>query len=598
MESPTSSRSGSSSTLQRGKACLDCRRRKMKCDGIRPVCGPCSRANRPDDCEYTDGQNRTRTQMLEETITQLESRIYELEHPDSAPASVMLHDPHSTFYQTQQSFPVPGQPSLPVVQSQAEFSHGSRTSSNPEIGNINIFDSQLDLATLSPHVSRELLDAFFQYAPALHFFLHHTRFQHALSLPPGNPSRPIPALINVTYLWGILLKKDKELLRSESTLASRVATQLGNAIPATPSHQILQIIQAKILLIVYYFRIGQFLAGRHEAYSASSLAVACGLHKIRTAQPMPAFTSFVDQIDLTLPEPQDQIEEGERINAFWAVFLMDRCLAVAFGPPLVISDMDAPGMQIDTPWPLEMETYERGQILPNLRTSGTVRSFFSGMNNGWPWENHNPLTQLSKAAALFERAARLAATWRPGAVFMSLSLVLPTDSSKLEEILNVGTFYSDFVAIDQRIDEFKSQLTPVDRVPSHNVSLVHLAYCLSNGATIQLHATFSSQNTASRAKCLSAAMAMVRANQAAHAQDSVYTNAILGFLWSAGCRVIINEIVALRSFHAEPAPSPQHRDAELRSALEQMQCVMAAHASNCALMNFHLGRLQQERAGI
>jgi hypothetical protein len=125
----------------------------------------------------------------------------------------------------------------------------------------------------------------------------------------------------------------------------------------------LQIIQAKLLLVDYFFRIGHFLAGRHEAYSASSLAVACGLHKIRTAQPMPAFTSFVDQIDLTLQEPRDQIEEGERINAFWAVFLMDRCLAVAFGPPLVISDMDAPGMQIDTPWPLEMETYERVRTL-------------------------------------------------------------------------------------------------------------------------------------------------------------------------------------------------------------------------------------------
>jgi hypothetical protein len=147
------------------------------------------------------------------------------------------------------------------------------------------------------------------------------------------------------------------------------------------------------------------------------------------------------------------------------------------------------------------------------------------MNNGWPWQNHSPLTQLSKAAALFERAARLAATWRPGAVFVT-SAVLPTDS--LEEIQNIGSFYSDFVAIDQRIDEFKSQLIPIERVPSQNVSLVHLAYCLSNGATIQLHATFSSQNTASRAKCLSAAMDMVRANQAAHAQESNYANAILG----------------------------------------------------------------------
>jgi hypothetical protein len=184
-----------------------------------------------------------------------------------------------------------------------------------------------------------------------------------VSLPPGNPGRPIPALINAIYLWGLVLSQNKDLLQFESILASRVATLLGSAIPVTPSHQILQIIQAKLLLVDYFFRIGHFLAGRHEAYSASSLAVACGLHKIRTAQPMPAFTSFVDQIDLTLQEPRDQIEEGERINAFWAVFLMDRCLAVAFGPPLVISDMDAPGMQIDTPWPLEMETYERVRTL-------------------------------------------------------------------------------------------------------------------------------------------------------------------------------------------------------------------------------------------
>ena len=118
-------------------------------------------------------------------------------------------------------------------------------------------------------------------------------------------------------------------------------------------------IQTKILLVDYLFRIGHFAAAIHEAHSASSLAVASGLHKIRTAQPIPAYTSFIDRIDLTLQEPQDQIEDGERINAFWAVFLMGRCLSVMIGPPLVISDMDAPGMQIDTPWPLEMETYER-----------------------------------------------------------------------------------------------------------------------------------------------------------------------------------------------------------------------------------------------
>jgi hypothetical protein len=95
------------------------------------VCGPCSRANRPDDCEYTDGQNRTRTQMLEDTIAQLETRIHELENPNSAPSSVMLHDPHSTFYQTQQS-PISGRSELSpsLILSSTEFSHGSHSSAS------------------------------------------------------------------------------------------------------------------------------------------------------------------------------------------------------------------------------------------------------------------------------------------------------------------------------------------------------------------------------------------------------------------------------------------------------------------------------------
>jgi hypothetical protein len=65
--------------LQRGSACLSCRKRKMKCDGSRPVCQQCSRANRAADCEYDDGKTKTRTQILQEKIQRLESRIRELE---------------------------------------------------------------------------------------------------------------------------------------------------------------------------------------------------------------------------------------------------------------------------------------------------------------------------------------------------------------------------------------------------------------------------------------------------------------------------------------------------------------------------------------
>jgi hypothetical protein len=69
---------------------------RQKCDGSKPICGQCIRARRPDDCEYTDGQGRSRTQILEENISRLEARIHELEHPDESLQSVTLHDPYSS----------------------------------------------------------------------------------------------------------------------------------------------------------------------------------------------------------------------------------------------------------------------------------------------------------------------------------------------------------------------------------------------------------------------------------------------------------------------------------------------------------------------
>ncbi|KAH8114130.1 hypothetical protein DFH11DRAFT_250715 [Phellopilus nigrolimitatus] len=65
--------------LQRGSACLSCRKRKMKCDATKPTCRQCVKANRAEECEYDDGRQKSRTQILQEKISKLESRILELE---------------------------------------------------------------------------------------------------------------------------------------------------------------------------------------------------------------------------------------------------------------------------------------------------------------------------------------------------------------------------------------------------------------------------------------------------------------------------------------------------------------------------------------
>ncbi len=59
-------------------------------------------------------------------------------------------------------------------------------------------------------------------------------------------------------------------------------------------------------------------------------------------------------------------------------------------------------------------------------------------------------------------------------------------------------------------------------------------------------------------------------------------------LWAACGRVIVNEIVARRCIVAEQTTSPEQRDGELRSGLEQIQAVMAVPALRCGLMSSSL----------
>ena len=52
------------------------------------------KTNRRDDCKCTDAQGHSHTQMLEENIICLETRIQELENPDDQISGVPLHDPY------------------------------------------------------------------------------------------------------------------------------------------------------------------------------------------------------------------------------------------------------------------------------------------------------------------------------------------------------------------------------------------------------------------------------------------------------------------------------------------------------------------------
>ncbi|KAL2856442.1 C6 transcription factor [Aspergillus pseudoustus] len=68
-------------------ACDECRARKVRCDGIQPVCGPCAkRVESGARCNYTGEPEKKRA--VKNYITTLENRIKHLEGPGPVPGAV------------------------------------------------------------------------------------------------------------------------------------------------------------------------------------------------------------------------------------------------------------------------------------------------------------------------------------------------------------------------------------------------------------------------------------------------------------------------------------------------------------------------------
>ncbi|KAK0206628.1 hypothetical protein DFS33DRAFT_1315881 [Desarmillaria ectypa] len=70
--------------LQKGAACVPCRRKKKKCDASRPFCSTCRIANKEDDCQYDDGVHRSIKAELYDRIKELENRLRVYESQDKS----------------------------------------------------------------------------------------------------------------------------------------------------------------------------------------------------------------------------------------------------------------------------------------------------------------------------------------------------------------------------------------------------------------------------------------------------------------------------------------------------------------------------------
>ncbi|KAJ3918799.1 hypothetical protein F5877DRAFT_25088, partial [Lentinula edodes] len=416
------------------------------------------------------------------------------------------------------------------------------------------------------------------------FFLNHSRFSDSALLPLdfGHQSRPCPGLLSTVYLWGIHLSSPTQHRYLEHTLLMRALRDTASDLSTSNPHPLrfMHTIQAETLLGYYFFRNGEVLQAKRHASSAASLALGCGLNTLRSSHEQQQSSSN------NLLPPQDAIEEGERINAFWAVFTLYRDISLTVDPlRSVCGVFDAPGCRIDTPWPLDMDMYRKvcsnpTNILPT-RSSSTVYEFLNHIQQNVDEHQLASATNMvTKASLLLHQASFVAGQYYPN---------LPTVDAQI--------LFAAFQSVHHLIDFLRSQLSPLEELDHQNQNLstfreLYLAHSLIHGSIIRLNEIFSDSDAGCRQNCVKSAQAMIHGG-GLNVAEFECVNPIMGTLWGLACQTLVQEIIRLRFVQSGEAQGswsyPSFQSSEtvedsLLASLQQGLSVLTFFSANSVMM--------------
>ncbi|KAE9398714.1 hypothetical protein BT96DRAFT_994640 [Gymnopus androsaceus JB14] len=451
--------------LARDSACTNCRRRKIRCDGQKPKCSPCLTSDVFNDCAYKNG-GTTEVQSLEDQISVLEARIQELQSGKTSTT------PKTTGHDLQRM--------------------GSEVYLQAPSSTVQV--SASGFQDIPPVLSQMLLHSFMHKSCGVGFFLNKERFKRSLAMN-AEGEMPTFALLNTSYLWGTHLSSSKNPPGQEGILVSRALQSSAHA------------------LELFLFS-GRILEGKYHTTAAASLVLSSGAHKIRSS--FPDASGYLATFNVnTFSEPSDAIDEGERINAFWAVLTLDTFWNTVHGVPSSIP-YTTPMARVDTPWPRIMEEYTQASFDPRFRSSHTIERFLSGvLDYSIP---DSPKANFPRAAILFEHAT-----------FTGIQLF----------------------SIDILIQRFLASKLPPDPAFEAPLDYQFCMYSLAHAADIQLHLPFASQIDISRTRIFTAAKAIVNLIDTwGHVLEEEYINPMLAIIWTIACKVFLDKGIRMQYFEA------------------------------------------------
>ncbi|OXC70566.1 hypothetical protein AYX13_01043 [Cryptococcus neoformans] len=241
-----------------------------------------------------------------------------------------------------------------------------------------------------------LLDCFLAHV-RLFFEMSIPRFRYRMTFM--DKRRPSPALLNAMYLWATRLSQAPNSASMEERFFTEACRHLDAA--AANCDRLIDAIRAAMLLSAYAYTNNRHHEGWLVAGIAVRLVLSTGIHRIPslTFRAAPPTNPLLRTRSYLLPPPEDAIELAERVHAFWCIYSVDRCGALATGFPSSISDDD-----ILTPFGRPLDDISSQNV-----TSGddiTVRDLFRNGSISAS-ERDTWYIRWIKAVTILERASKL-----------------------------------------------------------------------------------------------------------------------------------------------------------------------------------------------
>ncbi|RDX56839.1 hypothetical protein OH76DRAFT_1395982 [Lentinus brumalis] len=311
--------------LKKGAACAPCRRKKKKCDADRPFCSTCKVAGKEKECTYEENTERTltealfmRTHYLEQRLAQYEHQVAPMAHPQGLPDGILplmdlTHPDQPTASSSRLSHSGGGY-SVPVY----NIPHAL----NVLFDCMNVPSPTTDLTLSAPHIPQGLEEFRETY-------IEHSR-QYGSTLSPekmeailaGDVSGAVvhPAFTYVAQLLGCLFWQMERRMMNMYSSVEREQEQLLFGVLDTidPVGEV----QVRYLLAIYYLFKQQMVEGEEQLVLGADVVRRHNLV-------FPTSTDAFDPLQMQEATP-DQVE---LISALSHMLYLDRCSSFVFHVP-------------------------------------------------------------------------------------------------------------------------------------------------------------------------------------------------------------------------------------------------------------------------